>query len=123
MIRSYQRVLMKCMSPAKTKNGPKSLLMRRILWTEDRLGFGDREALLVERPSDDHASEVVQLQIGQGAQIVQRADAPRIDPLPAGRPGRFPKRVQVGSLHQSVSIYGRIRQAADPALGQSRDHL
>src|SRR4051794_32725797 len=123
MIRSYQRVLTKCMIPAKTKNGPKSLPMRRILWLEGRLGLGDAEALLVQGPADDHAAQVVESELRESAEIVERPDAAGVDQLPVGRRCGLAERVEVGALHQAVDFDGRVDEPADPSLGERGDHL
>src|SRR6266536_6514994 len=111
MIRSYQRVLTKCMTPAKTKNGPKSLPMRGILRLEHSLRLGDREAPLVEGAADDHPTEVLQPQLREGAQVVERPDAARVDQLAVGCLGGLPERVDVGPLHQAVDLHGRVDEA------------
>src|SRR5262245_1980117 len=99
MMRSYQRVLTKCMTPARTKNGPKSLLMRGSLRLEGRPRLGDRETALIQRPADDHPLDVVEAERRHGMQIVERADPARIDQSPLGRPCGLTKRVQVGAFH------------------------
>src|SRR5215208_611310 len=114
---------MKCMSPAKTKNGPKSLPMRPILLTEVRLGLCDGEALLVERPADDHAGQVVDSKLGEGAQVVQGAHSARVDQLAVGRLRGLAERVEIGALHQPVDLNGGVDEAADAAIGEPRDDL
>src|SRR5215212_7858030 len=123
MMRSYWRGLTKCMTPAKTKNGPKSLPMGPILWLEDGLSLGDGEAALVERPPHNHAAEVLEAQAGHGPEVIQRADAAGVDQLSTDRPGHLAKRFEVGSLHQAVHVYRRVDEAADAPLGESRHHF
>src|SRR4051794_17804616 len=123
MIRSYQRVLTKCMIPAKTKNGPKSLPIGRILWIEDRVGLGDREALLVQSPAYDHAPQILESQLGRGREIVGGADPPRVDRLAVGCLGGLAERIEVRALHQAVRVRGRVDEPPHPAIAEGCDHL
>src|SRR5689334_4053286 len=117
MIRSYQRGLMKCMRPAKTKNGPNSLLMHGNLF-ESRLSLGDVEAALVQRAADDHAGEVFEAETGHGPQVVQRSDTTRVDELAVRRGCHPTQGVEIRTLHEPVDLDRRIDEAADPTLGQ-----
>src|SRR5215207_7570770 len=116
MIRSYQRVLAKCMMPAKTKNGPKNLPMQGNL-SEGRLRLGDAEAFLVQRPADDHAAEVAETQLGEGTEMVERSHAARVDQLAVRRVRHSTQRVKVGSLHQAVDVNRRVDEAPDATPG------
>src|SRR4051794_41438106 len=100
MIRSYQRVLTKCMMPAKTKNGPKSLRMQPILWLERGLGLGDGEALLVERAAHDHAAEAGDLEVGERAEGIERAHPSPEDQLAICCPRGLAEGVGIRALHQ-----------------------
>src|SRR5688572_17840633 len=109
MIDSYQRGLMKCMTPAKTKNGPKSLRSIALtLFTEYGLGLRDAEAVLVQRPAHDHALQVRQVQVSQRLQVVQRSDPARIDQVRVGRRRHLAERLGVRPLHGPVHLYGRV---------------
>src|SRR6478735_11950325 len=123
MIRSYQRVLTKCMIPANTKNGPKSLLMSRSLWTERRPRLGDREALLVQGPADDHALHVLDPEAGDRAQVVEGADAAGIDQIAIGRLRDLAQRIEGRPLHQAVDLDRRVDETPQPPPRQLGDHL
>src|SRR5262245_56298834 len=124
MIRSYQRVLTKCMTPAKTKNGPNSLLSMRLrLWAECRTCLGDREAPFVECPPDDHALEVVESESSERAQVIEGSDAARVDDVAVGRGGHISQRGEIGTLHQAVDVDGRVDEAPQAPAGQFRDHI
>src|SRR3954469_2391349 len=124
MIRSYQRVLTKCMTPAKTKNGPKSLLtIAETLWTERRPRLGDAEPLLLERTPDDHSLDVAQAEACDRPQVLERSDPARIDHLGLGRLRNLPERVEVGALHQPVDLARRVDEPAQPAARELGDHV
>src|SRR6188508_2733270 len=121
MIRSYQRGLMKCIRPAKTKKGPKRRRMQGNLSAERRLRLGDRETPLVERLADDHAFQVLQPQLGKNSQVVDRSDAARVDHLRLSRRGDLAERVEVGPLHQTVHVDRRVDEAPNASFAEPRD--
>src|SRR5215207_989526 len=123
MMRSYARVLTKCMIPAKTKNGPKSLLMGRSLWAERGPRLGDAEPLLVQRPADDHALDDLETEPGNCAQILERPNAARVDQLALGCIRDPSQRIEVGPLHQAVYVHRGEDESAQAAPGELGDHL
>ena len=74
------------------------------LQVERGLALVDREAPLVERLADDHAGQVDLPQLGEPAQVVERADPARVQEPPAHglgharrpRPGRAPRACRRG---------------------------
>src|SRR6266550_546696 len=65
------------------------------LAAESCLALRNREAALVQRAADDHALEALERGSSQLAQIVERADAARVDQRHPGIGGRMRNRLQL----------------------------
>src|SRR5437764_3646016 len=69
---------------------------------EDVLRLGDREALLVQRLARHHPREVHQTHLLQRAQVVERADAARVEEAPPDGLSDPAHLVDVGAVQHPV---------------------
>src|SRR5436190_16110262 len=80
------------------------------------LRLADREAPLVERLARHDAGEIHQAQLPQRAQVVERADAARVEEAPADRLAHVAHLVEVGPVQHPVAVHVRVDELLHAAL-------
>src|SRR5205809_3804321 len=72
---------------------------------QDVLRLLDGEATLVQGLPRDHAGEIHQAKLLQRPQVVERADAARVEEAPADRLAHAPHLLEVGAVQHPVAIH------------------
>src|SRR5689334_22712985 len=75
---------------------------------QGRLALGDRELALVQRLADDHAAQVHLPQRGQVDEVLELADAARVDEAAAHDPGDALDLIEVRPAEQAVLVNVRV---------------
>src|SRR4051794_33199928 len=90
---------------------------------QDVLRLVDREAILVERLARDDAGEVHQAQLLEGAQVVERPDAARVEEAAADDVAHPPHLVEVGPVQHPVAVHVRVDELLHAPLLHPLDHV
>src|SRR5947209_12946 len=84
---------------------------------QDRLRLVYGEPALVERLAGDHAREVHEPQLAQGAQVVERRDAARVEEPAPDHSRHLPHLVEIGPAQHPVAVDVRVHELRHaPAL-------
>src|SRR3954469_495732 len=100
---------------------PGGALLGHRLGLQGLLALGDREPALVERLAGDHAAEVDLAQVAQAAQVVERADAARVQKAPADDLGDLPDALEVDAAEHAVAVDVGVDERAHAAVLQPLD--
>src|SRR4051794_21781481 len=89
---------------------------------QDVLRLADREALLVQSLPRDHPGEVHESQLLQRAQVVQRADAARVEEATADHLAHAANLVEVRAVQHPVPVNVGVDELLHAALLHALDH-
>src|SRR5687768_6233431 len=97
--------------------------MTRLSSIEQLVALADREAALVQRLARHHPGEVQKPQRAKPAEVLERADAARVEEASPDDPCDPFDLVEVGSLEHPVAVDVRIDELPHPAPLHPLDHV